>query len=287
MKKIFTFLIVLLVLVSIAGDAGYFWIKYNAEKHPSIQTTNISTLENAKVKTYIFEMAYYANSDNSGVEMFELKLNCYTGVNKDKVYSYGVQILNPNKITSTFNVVPDLSTGVGFAGLGGTNNYWKYNYDYSNCELTYYNSDDFVSYKATSALNEHETPYIIDIDGDMYAFTFDAQSFMYHDRSWTSWNYYNYLISDFDYFLNLMYNSMSTLTTGDGVYENLNINLENVFVIYSYNDLTKKFDIQTDFGYSSEYMGVKMKYVNRGARIHEDSMFNKLGSYEKGGVIYG
>lgn len=282
MKKIFTFLIVLLVLVSVAGDAGYFWIKYNAEKHPSIQTTNISTLENSEVKTYVFEMAYYANSDNSGVELFELKLNCYTGVNRDKKYSYGVQILNPNKITSTYNVETSASPG-----LGVTNNCWRYNYDYSNCELTYYNSDDFVSYIATSALNERETPYIIDIDGEMYAFTFDAKSFLYEDYSWLGWKFNNYLLSDFNYFLNLMYNSMSTLTTGDGVYENLNINLENVFVIYSYNEMTKKFDIQTEFGYSSEYMGVKMKYVERGARVHEDSMFNKLGSYSNGGVIYG
>lgn len=285
MRKFFTGLIIVLVLVSLAGDFGYYWIKKNAYKHPTVQTTNFSTLKDTNVKTYIFEMTYYANSDNSGVEMFEIKLNCYTGINKNKIHSYGVQLVNPKNIKNTFNVVK--TEGVGFIGLGGTNQYWKYNYDYSNCELTYFNSDDATSYNATVALNERKTPYIVDIGGQLYAFTFNAKSFMRLDRSWISWKYYQYLQSDFDYFLNTMYSSMSNITTGTGVYENLNINVDNVFVIYSYNETTKKFDIQTELGYSAEYMGVRIKYVERGARVHEDSMFNKIGSSTKGGVIYG
>lgn len=279
MKKFLTCLCIVIILVCIASDIGYVWIRQNADKHPTINTIKMSTLNNAKVETYIFDMSYYANKDNLGVEMFELKLNCYTGINKDKIYSYGVQILNPKNITYEY---VEYSNSINFFS---TNHYFKYNFDMSKSNVSYFNSDNDVSYSASSSLNENEYPYVVDIGNKLYAFNFDKRTYI-TGGSGLFWGYVDYMDSTFEYFLYKMYESLSTLSSGEGIYDSLNVNLNDVFVLYSYNDITKKFDVQTEYGYSPIYMGVKIKYVNRGAKVHSDSMFNKINSSFKGGLYY-
>ena len=121
----------------------------------------------------------------------------------------------------------------------------------------------------------------------MYAFDFNKAYMHSQNTAFFGLDQRKYYVSNFDYFIYKLYNSMSTLSQGEGVYTNLNIGLNDVFNIYQYNNSTGKFDILTELGYTAEYMGVKITYVERGARMHSDSMFNQIGKTQQGGVIYG
>lgn len=281
MKKFLIFLAV----IAIFCDVFAVWIQINGHKHPTMNTTNMSTL-GTEVEQYIFEMKYFENSDNSGAEMFELKISAYTGINKNKVYSYGVQLVNPKDITFTFE-----RTNIDFNILSW--HYiedWKYVIDFGDTQITYFNTDssgDTASYVATVALNENNNPYVIDIDKKTYAFDFNKRYLHTSNKDFFGMYDARYYVSNFEYFLYKMYNSMSTITQGQGVYDNLNVGLNDVFNIYEYNNTTGKFDILTELGYTAEFMGVKITYIERGARMHSDSMFGQIGSTQQGGVIYG
>ena len=281
MKKFLIFLAV----VAIFCDVFAVWIQINGHKHPTLNTTNMSTLD-TEVEQYIFEMQYFENSDKSGIEMFELKISAYTGINKNKVYSYGVQLVSPKDITYTFKQIDD-----DFNILGWRNfDYLTYVFDFGDTQITYFNTDsngDTASYAATVALNENNNPYVIDIDSKMYAFDFNKAYLYSQDKSFFGLDQRKYYVSNFEYFLYKMYNSMSNISQGQGVYDNLNVGLNDVFNIYEYNDATGKFDILTELGYSAEFMGVKITYIERGARMHSDSMFGQIGKIQQGGVIYG
>lgn len=265
--------------VSIVADIALIYLHYN--KSEPIITTNISQLS-ADVKNYVFEIKYFENADDSGIEMYEIKLSAYTGINKNKVYGYGIQVLNPLNMTNTVEYsTPSL-------------NIWTQNYDingthvinFNNAEVSYFNSDNNVSYDATTSLNVNNYPYVIDIDKETYAFDFNKRFCERTEYDWLGFANNYYFNSNFEYFVFKTYKSMSTLSQGEGVYENLNVNLNDVFNIYEFNTLTGKFDKLSTVSYSAEYIGVKITYVKRGARIHSDSMFNKIGSGSIGGVIY-
>jgi len=268
-----------LIVGALASDIGYVLIRKNGQNHPVINTVNISTLD-TDVKKYIFNFNYFANSNGSGVEMFEVKINAYTGVNKDKVYSYGFQVLNPANMKTEFKKYKEVKF------LMTKETYWTTTNDYSECEVTYFNSDDQFSYNATNALNENDTPYVIDVGGKTYAFKFDKITKPTYDYSGGLLSV-NYIKASFDLFVTKMY-AVSTVSDGEGIYDSLNVGLNDVFNLYEYNEITKKFDkLEEKFGYSAEYMGVYLTYHNRGATVHEDSIFNKIGQSKKGGVIYG
>lgn len=280
MKNFLTILLCVLLLGSLASDIGYIWIKKNKDNHPTIVSTTISTLKDTDVKTYVFDLNYFANQNNFGAEMFEIKITCYTGVDRTNIYSYGIQVVNPSAMAFE-RELHHYKTNFLY-----NENYFRAKLDMSGCQVTYFNSDDKFSYNATTALNENDNPYVIDVDGELVAFKFDKVTEIDRENA-IFWAYINNMESDFNYFLYKMYTSMSTLTEGEGVYDNLLVGLNDVFSIYNYNKTTGHFDILSTMGYTAEYMGVRIKYHERGATINEDSMFNKLGSAQKGGVIYG
>lgn len=266
--------------MSITSDIGYFWILKNQDKHFTLNTTSMSTLE-TDVETYIFDFKYFKNEDNSGAEMFELKMNCYTGINKDKVYSYGVQLVNPQMKLS---YKQESDTPHPFSWYSDIVS--NYVVSYGDTQVNYFNSNDYVSYIATTQLNINNNPYVIDIEDKTYAFDFNKNYLLRTYTGFTGWKNNYYYKSNFNYFIYKMYKSMSNITSGEGVYKNLNVGINDVFNIYDYNELTGKFDKLTSLGYSSEFMGIKIEIINRGAKVHEDSMFNMIGN-SKGGVIYG
>ena len=81
MTKTLNVLFYVLIFVCVASLSGYIWIKKNADKHQSITTnyigpnTQVNEVDKEKdpdvVHTYVID--YYANRDNSGCEMLEIK----------------------------------------------------------------------------------------------------------------------------------------------------------------------------------------------------------------------
>lgn len=227
---------------------------------------------------FVFEFKYFANADGSGLEMFEVLVTTYTGIDMQTTYGYGLQLINPSEMQ-----LMRIKTETDEPFLGwSTKNYYKYNVMYNDAEQYYFNTHDFASYGATTALNKNNIPYVIDINGEPYAFTFNKETLVSEYNGAFNWHFENYDRSNFDYFTYKMYDSISKITTGDGVYENLMAKLTDVFEFYEYNKSTGKFDKLSDIAYNTSFIGIKTTYISRGAKIHEDSMFNQLREYNKG-----
>lgn len=242
------------------------------------QLTEAPQDEDTKQAPFIFEFKYEANKDGNGLEVFEVLVTTYTGINMNDTYGYGVQIINPSQMSLDVKIAKVNET---FASWH-TETYYNYIVNYGNAELYFYNTHDFVSYGATTALNKNDIPYVIDIEGNPYAFTFNQKNLVNEHTNLVGWHYQDYYVSNFDYFVYKMYDAIKNITNGDGVYENLMAKLADVFEFYEYNSLSGKFDKLTDIAYNTSFIGLKTTYLSRGAHVHEDSLFNQLGKYEKG-----
>lgn len=230
--------------------------------------------ETEEPPTYVFQFNYYANEDNTGVEMLEILINAYTGINMSNCYGYGVQIINPKDIVleTTCETITNI----------WTTDYLRSVYIKEGGEFHYYNSYDGVSYGASTALNENNIPYVVDVGGVPYAFSFACKTLVNIDTGFAGWRCCNYSVATFDYFVSKTYNSISRFTGSDGIYDNLVFELTDVFLFYQYSSFTGKFSEISDLVYSPSFMGSKLTYHTRGAKVHEDSLFGRLSEYKKG-----
>lgn len=267
-----------MVVVSIGLDIGYFVIKDKMDETFIEQVFHVNTLtqlpESEESPTYVFQFNYYANEDNNGVEMLEILINAYTGINMSNCYGYGVQIINPKDMI--------LETSCETVTSVWTTDYFRSINIKEGGEFHYYNSYDGVSYGATTALNENDIPYVVDVDGVPYAFSFARETLVDIDTGVFGWRCCNYSVATFDYFVSKAYNSISRFTGSDGVYNNLVFEFYDVFLFYQYSEWTGKFSEISDLVYSPAFLGSKVTYHTRGAKVHEDSMFGRLSDYKMG-----
>lgn len=293
MKKFFNGLVIVLVIISILSYFGAGWIRENWSEHYAIKTFHFGyndvtgdEFEEDNDVQFTFTINYYANKDNTGVEMYELKVSYFKDINLNEVYSLGVQVINPKELTYRFSEYDEKVKGpFGWIGVGDYHTYYNYELIYNDAEVTYFNSDDGLSYVSTNTLEDREEPYIIKIEDKAYAFDFEKEALMSTFHGITTG--YNYFTSSFAYFFYKVYVSSTNITKGTGKYENLTLEINDVFNFYEYNSLTGKFDIQkTDWGYDISYMGIKVNYYTRGAKMHEDSLYGQIGRETAGGVIW-
>ena len=218
--------------------------------------------------------------------MFEVKLNYFTDYELQDMYGLGVQILEPSKVYKSLKLYKQKEEGrLSSLGIGKFHNYYHYELDYKDAEITYFNTDDGVSFVATDTLEKRDEPYITSMENNPYAFDFEKETLMSKSEGISST--YFYLTSSFAYFLDKLYDSVTHITDGQGIYDHLKLEFTDVFNLYEYNSLTGKFDIQTAFGYIVDYLPLKVNYYERGAQKHEDSLFNQIGQKTAGGVIWG
>lgn len=276
-------LIVVLVFVALAFDIGYILILTSGDKHKAYRTTYVSTLENLPERPFVFEFKYFPK-DNLGPEMLEAKITAYTDYLMQDKFVYGIQILNPSAMSLTEeHVRSDIRFFQGYSIID-----YKYHISNSFCDIVYFNSDDFVSYEATTALNKNNTPYLIDFGGTVYAMNFDKRVKSRTDYTGINYRKEVYYTSNFEYFIFKMYDAIKSIVTGPGIYENLDFQLNDIFNFYSYNSFTGKFDMLSDMVFNSDFIGIKLTIQDRSVRLHEDSMFGRVGSTNKeGGVIFG
>lgn len=292
MKKTLNIILIVLCIISVVAYFFSDWIKNNYENHFAYQTNfwgqnkiPDSSINADEDTAFTFVVNYYANEDNSGVEMYELKLNYYTDYKFQDIYSLGIQIVNPGNMN--FNARLD-KIDDGFFGEPWVdcNYYFTYHVDFSKTKISYYNTDDGVSFNSTETFNSRGVPYIINIEDKPYAFDFEkANKELQGSNIWGKKSYIN-VSSNFDYFLYKIYDSTKSITDGDGIYYNLKLELSDVFNLYEYNDTTGKFDKLSTFGYDVNYISFKVNYHKRGAMTHDDSLFDQIGNYADGGVLW-
>ena len=279
---------IVLIFASIIFDVCYLLIKNNEDKHFTIdsyywgQNDNVlgEQLHADPDVKYTFVINYYQNIDNSGAEMFELKLNYFTDYQLTNVYSLGMQIQNPSKLTLEETHTKE------HPSLGHYNHYYDYSINYNGINVQYFNTDDGINYKAATTFNEKRVPYIIGIDDKPYAFDFEYITEILKESSLFATGYH-YNRSSFDYFLYRIIDSTSNIVGGTGTYVNLEAEFEDVFRFFQYNASTGKFDILSEKEYSEHIVSFKVNYFERGAKVHEDSLFGQIGTNTNGGVIWG
>ena len=288
MKKFVNVTLAILLLVTVISYFGAKWIEDHHEEHFAYKTNywgnNDAPDESIEADAdtdFTFVINYYANEDNSGAEMFELKVNYHTDYLFQDVYSLGIQVLNPSEMDLTVEC-----ERVDDNPFGDYNAYFKYVVDYSDTSRAYFQTDDGVAFKAQTTFNEKNEPYIIKIDNKPYAFDFNKEYELEKFGQFLWRSSYRHYSSSFNYFLYKVFDATSHITDGEGVYKNLKLELADVFNFYEYNSVTGKFDIQSTFGYDVNYVSFKVNYYNRGARVHEDSFFKQIGSEPAGGVIW-
>lgn len=290
MKQFGKIVFIIAIVLCIAGDIGYIAIKTNYSSAFSYKTYFWGTSNNVpedqeKIdpdSKFTFVIDYWENADGQGAEMLEIKVNYFTDYQFTDVYSLGVQILNPSNMVLNTN-------GIGFwdghlvidedYGLQMANNA-TYSIQLNGASIAYFNTDDNVSFKATSTFNDRNVPFIIDIDNKPYAFDFNKVTKERHGNLW-------YCHSNFDYFLYRVFDATSHLTSKDMTYQYLKLELTDVFNLYKYSQTSGKFDILSDLGYEVDYIKIKLNYHSRGVYTHEDSQFGQIGNDRTGGVIWG
>ena len=290
MIKFLDIVLCLLVALSIGSYFGKEYINNHLDEHYAYNTKYWGptdapehSIESDKDVDFTFVVNYYSNSDNSGVELYEIKVNYYTDYQLQDIYSLGLQIVNPSEMEFTISM--DKMETTIFPWVND-NYYHSYHVKYGSAQKAYFNTDDGVSFKATTTFNERNVPYIIRIDGKPYSFDFNKQNtYLYNTSIWGKKTYVNYT-SNFDYFLYKVYKATTDITDGTGVYKNMKLELDDVFNMYEYNKLTGKFDILSTFGYDVSYVSFKVNYYETGAKRHEHSLFNQIGSDPAGGVIW-
>ena len=216
--------------------------------------------------------------------MFEMRMTAYTDYLMQDSYCYGVQILTPEymELMEVHN-----NDDINFFNWN-SNVYYKYDILINENDIQYFNSDDFVSYKATTSLNENNSPYLISMGENVYAMDFNRTDYKRTDYGLFSYKKDVYYTSSFEYFIYKMYDAISNITTGPGIYETLDFQLNDVFNYYSYNNLTGKFDKFSDMTFNADFIGIKATIHDRSVRLHEDSFFGQVGNASlSGGVIYG
>lgn len=296
MKKFVTVLLIVLCLGALVLDGLYFYyksIEYEVYAQQTIHSGGtLKTDKNADKNNtdFVLEFVYYANKDKSGAEMLEFQLKCFSGVNCDSVAGYGMQIINPANMSCSLVYDKDTSHIENIIGTR-VDRYWLYNVQYGSSNVSYFNTDDFVSFAAVTALNEEAHPYIIKIEDKPYSFDFNFDDcYLEKEILWgLSHSYYHY-VSTFDFFIYKTYTAILDLHNKDGktegVYKNLTMEYANVFNFYS--EKNGRFQELSNYTYSSKYMDLKVTYIDRGAKVHTDSKFGKIyvNKDKTEGVIY-
>ena len=289
MTKIFDILLIIFVAISFGAYFEVKDIKENMSNKFAYHTqywesggAPDSSVEADPDTNFTFVVNYYANKDNSGAELYEIKLNYYTDYKLQDVYSLGLQIVNPN---IKFYMKCDNLTGVSIFPWVEQHGYYSYDVEFNAKDKNYYATDDGKSFETTTTFNSRNVPYIIKIGDKPYAFDFNKKTTEVVYTNGVGTNSYAHYASDFDYFLYKIYKSTTKLTGGDGVYENLKLELTDVFNVYEYNEKSGKFDKLSTFGYDVEYISFKVNYFETGAKRHEHSLFNQIGE-KTGGVVW-
>lgn len=98
LKKIGTGILIVLLLFATVADVTYLLIcLFGEEKSVSftLKGGTLNGVDDTDLK-FIFNFRYFRNSDNSGKEMFEMRLNSFVDEETNEVYSTGIQLVSPS-----------------------------------------------------------------------------------------------------------------------------------------------------------------------------------------------
>lgn len=294
-------LIVILAIVSvccISIDGWYLYIYLVGSEKTISKTFKVDGLTLADgSQIYFMELEYFANSNNTGYEAFEIKFNYYMDDDKT-IYTHGLQYISESSIDFEFshNDIKESKVVDSSGSLG-----WKKKY--YNCQNSYVPSSstkvyDYASFEnsqylfATNPINLN-TYFKIEIGDDLYLMQFkgvdtpmDATTEMgtvrtYHNI-WHPDIYHNmYYIYDINYMSMYLFNAVKTGKYGTN--EDYVFEFGNWFNYYKSNGDGTYSENKTDYdnvvklsGDIRSYYKFRIKLHENGLTRSQDSMFNSI-----------
>ena len=283
-KKILNFiLIVITALMTFCVGVFVYYSTFGKSKIPTaITSTYATTVTDPQTgeEKPVLEANYYSNKNGTGCEVVEFRVNAYSGVSKQGIYSRGFQMVWDDK----GNIIP-----------------YENPTTQKKSNVFYYDSYDNVSFE-TGHEYEWGDKMVIDIDGETYGVALDGQysvttkKFSFwkavgHTFSglWQGYDYgkkaYNYETTVYNYtFEDLLLKirqivKSSSNGTGDGVIPL--IDLGNFLHIYEYDEEKGQFKGEPVGGTTSNslinsYFTMASHFDNRGMAWYKQSMFGSV-----------
>lgn len=292
----------ILFLVCAFIDVWYVYVVLYGEVKQVVNTyeVGLQTLADGSDTKYFIEIEYYSNENKNGLECFEIKFNYLLDENKNEFYSQGLQYV-ANSIDDNINlelVNTSIESKHHWSALG---NYYDRNLFYS------YEPGEISSLYNYASGNDYETTYIstnpigdnsyfrIQLDQDLYLMKFKSsykdarEPEVYSQVLDKDANYYSpaiycwhkdsdYLLYDYTYFSQLLYNAMGTLK--NGMESAVLFEFGNIFDYYAYDENLGTYDnqpiedttkVRTEM---SSYYSIYVKKHADGIQKASQSMFN-------------
>lgn len=283
-KKIFNSALIFVTIIAVLLSCVLLYFKtFGKDKLPTaITSTYATTIVDPLTgeEKPVLEANYYANKNGTGQEVVEFRVNAYSGVSKQGIYSRGFQMVWDKD--GYLVKYTDPTTGY-------TSNVW------------YYDSYDNVSFES-GHIYEWGDKMVIDIDGDTYGVALDGQYsvttrkfsflkavghtfaglFTGYDYKTKAYNVettiHNYTFEDLLLKVKQIIKSCSN-GTGDGVISL--IDLGDFLHIYEYDTQSGQFAGEPVGGNTSNslinsYFTMQAHYDNRGMAWYKQSIFSSV-----------
>lgn len=280
MPKWLRIVLIILLTFCVFADIWYFAIKNFKEEKEITHQFFVSTLKDVELDSEknIINVNYYANKDNSGKEMFEIKFNYFMTEDSNDVLSAGIQMLADEK--------PLAFSSVRYQEDGWANSKCYYRYTTEN-EYFQYNTHDEKSYTATAELGTKSSMLITINDKEdnkprYYKIKFRGQQnedYFRYQKIWFA-DQFDYLDYDVNYMAKLLLDMCKSQPYGTDEVQLFKFN-ENLFVYEKSNNDGTYTPIETTSDEASNvrvqienYYYIRVKTYQRGANQASDSMFS-------------
>ena len=272
------FLAVIGICISIGYGYYHFFVhdktvgvNYISDQVPIDLSENVANLSDKEVSIYenrvLFNVNYYSNAKNNGIELQELKLDYFTDL--------------------TLSTSACRSTGMQYIGdfKTYTTNVWtKDEADYSIVEdFYYYDTTNMISWNGgnlSTQLNRKKLltikidnkPFQIQLTGQYRTWHYKASTFI---GKLLGFNSYTDTFYDYgDVFYDII-KAVKTNSAGYGDYY-ITVDLSKYFTVYEYNENTGKFVEDTTSDIVNNYAVLKFHYDENGAKNSSQSMFGSI-----------
>lgn len=290
-KKILTIILIPILILCMVSIAFYVVIASFFKK-----TINTVVEVGAIRDTYVWEVNYWSNENNNGVELLDIRINGFLDENQIDaenpiLYSKGIQIVGEGQNSIKINGT-DVATAGTVGNYVGTVLFWFWGifsgYDYNiqynpNYKAYYYDSQNNVSFSSIEKLNSDtyfKIPITVDGQEELFLMKLLGQSkeptrtegSVYERRYYENYNI-NYLCSKI---LDISRsNSVNDDATGP-----LLVDFGNCFTYRKYSDTAGSWITETNTDlYNTIYENfctIDLTVHEDGANKAEDSMFGMI-----------
>ena len=284
----------------------YYIINYGSDKVVSnTYEVGLQTTTNDDSR-YFIEIQYYANKDNSGYEMMDVKFNYMLDENQEAFYSQGLQFVGNTKQSNLkFDYMVDssrLAEGFGtHTGWYDCQDYYRYwgTYQLRNSTgnvFNYASGNDYNSVSLSTNPISQNSRFKIQLGDDLFLMKFKNQdtiptqsNFVYKANG----NYHFYLVYgtqdinyyysyyDVNYFCKLLYeNVVKSMSAGTN--KSLIFEFGDLFDYYKYDaencqySSTALKNVDSVINDLKSYYSIKVTIKENGAQKSSDSLFNAM-----------